>query len=126
MTGRNDAVAAFIRAACVPRDSVTALYEQGDGYFGVARNSMALHVAAWRARHATVRLLIERGAPSDVRDGAGSTPLALAVRACVDSYWSDRRSPESVDALLQAGASLRGIEFPSGYEEVDALLRERA
>ena len=106
--------------------SVTALYEQGDGYFGVAKNSMALHVAAWRARHATLRLLIDRGAPIDVRDGAGNTPLALAVRACVDSYWSDRRSPDSVDALLRAGASLRGVEFPSGYEEVDALLRERA
>jgi ankyrin repeat protein len=106
--------------------SVTALYEQGDGYFGIAKNSTALHVAAWRARHATVRLLIERGAPIDVHDGGGSTPLALAVRACVNSYWADRRSPESVDALLRAGASPRGIEFPSGYEEVDALLRARA
>ena len=25
--------------------------------------------------------------------------MMLAVRACVDSYWSDRRSPESVEAL---------------------------
>jgi ankyrin repeat protein len=106
--------------------SVTALYEQGDGYFGIAKNSMALHVAAWRARHAIVRLLIERGAPIDVPDGGGSTPLALAVRACVNSYWADQRSPESVDALLRAGASPRGSEFPSGYEEVDALLRARA
>jgi ankyrin repeat protein len=105
--------------------SITAVYEQGDGYFGIAKNSMALHVAAWRARHDTVRLLIERGAPLDVRDGAGQTPLALAVRACVDSYWSDRRSPESVKALLDAGASIHGVDFPSGYEEVDALLRSR-
>ena len=96
--------------------SITALYEQGDGYFGHRENSMALHVAAWRARHATVRLLIDRGAPLDVRDGAGRTPLALAVRACVDSYWSDRRSPESVEALLNAGASTIGVNFPSGYD----------
>ena len=106
--------------------SVDALYEQGDGYFGIAKNSMALHVAAWRGRHATVRLLVERGAPIDVRDGDGNTPLALAVRACVDSYWSESRSPESVEALLRAGASRRGVAFPSGYEEVDTLLRERA
>jgi hypothetical protein len=49
--------------------------------------------------------------------------LALAVRACVDSYWKGRRTPESVEALLEAGASVRGVEFPSGYAEVDELLK---
>ena len=29
--------------------------------FDVAKNSLAIHVAAWRASHATLRLLIERG-----------------------------------------------------------------
>jgi hypothetical protein len=47
----------------------------------------------------------------------------LAVTACVDSYWTNRRSPESVEALLRAGASINGVEFPSGYGEVDALLQ---
>ncbi|HXI52705.1 MAG TPA: ankyrin repeat domain-containing protein [Candidatus Saccharimonadales bacterium] len=102
---------------------VRARFAEGDGYFGVAKDSTALHVAAWRARHATVKRLIERGAPVDEVDGDGRTPLALAVRACVDSYWSERRSPESVEALLRAGASVGGVPFPSGYEEVDALLR---
>ncbi len=102
---------------------VRAPYKEGDGYFDIAKNSTALHVAAWRANHATVRLLIERGAPIDVPDGKGRTPLALAVRACVDSYWTYRRSPESVEALLRAGASVSGVDFPSGYAEVDELLR---
>lgn len=102
---------------------VTALYD-GDGYWDVAKNSMAIHVAAWRARHATVKLLIERGSPVDVPDGRGRTPLALAVRACVDSYWSEHRSPESVEALLRAGAEVDGVPFPSGYEEVDETLRQ--
>ena len=101
---------------------VRALYE-GDGYFDIAKDSTALHVAAWRARHATVKLLIERGAPIDARDGKERTPLALAVRACVDSYWKDRRSPESVEALLRAGASVTGVAFPSGYSDVDELLK---
>jgi ankyrin repeat protein len=101
---------------------VGALYKQGDGYFGVAKNSLALHVAAWRAHPATVKLLIDRGSPMDEPDGKGRTPLALAVRACVDSYWAYRRSPESVETLLRAGASVKGVDFPSGYAEVDALL----
>ncbi len=101
-----------------------AVYKEGDEYFDVAKNSTALHVAAWHAQHATVKLLIERGAPVDALDGKGRTPLALAVRACVDSYWKHRRSPESVQMLLHAGASVNGVEFPSGYAEVDELLRE--
>lgn len=106
---------------------VTARYTEGDGYFDIARNSMAIHVAAWRARHATLRLLVERGSPIDEVDGAGRTPLALAVRACVDSYWLNRRSPESVQVLLDAGASATGggVVFPSGYSEVDEMLRTR-
>ena len=98
--------------------------ESGDGYWGIAKNSTALHSAAWRAQHDTVKLLIERGAPVNVPDAKGRTPLALAVRACVDSYWTWRRSPESVAALLGAGASVDGVDFPSGYAEVDELVRQ--
>lgn len=104
---------------------VDALYAQGDGYFDVANDSTALHVASWRAWPATVKLLVERGASVTVRDGKGRTPLALAVRACVDSYWTERRSPESVAALLEAGAPVEDAPFPSGYAEVDELLRSR-
>ena len=102
---------------------VRGVYREGDGYFGIAKDSTALHVAAWRARHDTVKFLIERGAPAEVRDGAGQTPLALAVRACVDSYWQVRRSPESVQALLEAGASVESVKFPCGYPAVDDLLK---
>lgn len=101
---------------------VTARYE-GDGYFDIAEGSMALHVAAWKTHPPTVRLLIERQAPVNAPDGRGRTPLALAVKACVDSYWTERRSPESVRLLLDAGATMAGVSYPSGYAEVDALLR---
>lgn len=102
--------------------SVAALYE-GDPYFDIAKSSTALHVAAWRAWPSTVKLLIERGAPVNALDGKERTALALAVLACVDSYWSYRRTPESVEVLLQAGASMDGIDIPCGYDEVDRLLR---
>jgi hypothetical protein len=58
-----------------------------------------------------------------VKDGGDRTPLALAVRACVDSFWTDQRAPGSVEALLRAGASPDGVAFPCGYPEVDELLR---
>ena len=102
---------------------VNALTEDGDPYFDVAKNSTALHLAACRARPATVKLLIERGAAVNALDGKGRTALALAVRACVDSYWKERRTPESAQALLEAGASIDGVEFPCGYDAVDELLK---
>ena len=82
------------------------------------RTASRMHVAAWRANHATVRLLIERGSPIDVPDGKGRTPLALAVRACVDSYWM--RPPH---ARIGAGAA-RGGRVGEG-RRVSVRLRSR-
>jgi ankyrin repeat protein len=118
-TGNTDGVRQLLDLGVSP----AALYAEGDPYFEIAKNSTALHVAAWRAWPSTVKLLIERGAPVNALDGKGRTALACAVRACVDSYWSYRRTPESVEALLLAGASLEGIEIPTGYDEIDELLR---
>ncbi len=104
---------------------VEAVFREGDPYWDVAADSTALHVAAWRARHATVAHLLERGAPVDAVDARGRTPLALAIRACLDSYWMNRRSPDSVAALLAAGASvtsLTDVPIPTGYAAIDALL----
>jgi ankyrin repeat protein len=102
--------------------SVNAPYRHGDGYYGIPPGSLAIHVAALRGYPAVVQLLIESGALVDVPDKNGQTPLALAIKACVDSYWTQRRSPDSVKALLEAGASAQNIPFPCGYDEVDALL----
>ena len=99
-----------------------ALYVEGDGYFEIAKNSTALHVAAWRAWPEVVRELIARGAPVNAMDGKARTALMLAVKACVNSYWTDRRSPEGVEALLKAGATVEGIDTPCGYAAVDELL----
>jgi ankyrin repeat protein len=99
-----------------------ALFREGDGYWDLARNSTALHSAAWRMWPDMVKLLIERGTPVNAQDAKGRTALTLAVKACVDSYWKDRRTPEPVEALLKAGASVEGIDVPCGYEEVDELL----
>ena len=101
-----------------------ARFAEGDPYFNIAKDSTALHSAAWRMRHQVVRLLLERGAPVDVIDAKGRTPLWMAVRCCVSSHWAQRRSPESVRLLLSAGASAAKAEYPCGYEDVDGLLRQ--
>ena len=101
---------------------VDTLWPEGDPYFEVARNSTALHVAAWRAHHDIVRELIARGANVNATDPRGRTPLQFAVRACIDSYWMRRRKPDSVAALLAAGTTTRGIKIPTGYDAIDELL----
>jgi ankyrin repeat protein len=97
----------------------------GDPYYGIPKNSTALHVAAWKAYPMVVSLLIARGSSVNAVDDKAQTPLMLVVRACVDSYWMRRRSPDSTAALLRAGARVDGVPFPSGYREVDELLEPR-
>lgn len=95
----------------------------GNGYWGISPNSTALHVAAWRARHDVVQLLIARGANVNAVDDHGRTPLMRAVSACTDSYWLESRRPDSVAMLLAAGATRQGIAVPTGYDAIDTLLR---
>lgn len=101
---------------------VDALYD-GDRYFDTAPGSTALHVSAWRGWLETTRLLIARGVPVNARDEKGRTALQLAVKACTNSYWKQRRTPEWIAVLVEAGASLEGIEMPTGYAEGDLVLQ---
>lgn len=97
---------------------------KGDSYFGRAEDSTALHVAAWHAVPVTVTaLLLDRGADVNARDGKGRTPIELAVRATVDSYWAYRRTIEPARLLLAAGAKLPAALHAPGYPELDELLR---
>ena len=70
--------------------------------------------------------LITGGAPVNAPDARGRTALQLAVKACLDSHWTEIRSPDSVRALLGAGASIAGIQLLTGYEEIDDLFRQHS
>jgi ankyrin repeat protein len=117
--GNNNA--AGIRHLLALGVSPTALYP-GDPYFEIPRDSTALHVAAWRAQPAAVQLLIESGTPINALDGSNRTALQLAIRAATDSYWKHRRTTESIEALLKAGATQTNVTLPTGYPEADALI----
>ena len=115
--------AAGVRCLLALGISSAALWPEGDGYWELAPNSTALHVAAWRAHHDIVPTLIAAGTPVNALDARNRTALQLAVRACTDSYWKYRRQPDSVAALLVAGATTSGIALPTGYDPIDILLR---
>ncbi len=85
----------------------------------------ALHLAVWRERYETVKLLIERGAPLEATNAEGETPLSLAVRAMVEmSEFTPHQSLDIVAALLSASARVESVKrFPSGSNEADAMLR---
>jgi ankyrin repeat protein len=102
--------------------SPSALWAEGDVYWGLTQNSTAVHVAAWRGHHDVVRTLIAANAPVNAVDACNRTALQLAVKACTDSYWQHRRKPDSVRALLAAGATMAGITLPTGYDAIDKLL----
>lgn len=101
---------------------VDAPFEPGEGYWDVAPQSTALHVAAWRGHHDAVATLVAAGADVNRRDGRGRTTLMRAVAACTSSYWMGRRAPTSVRLLLEAGATRHGVSVPTGYDAIDALL----
>ena len=81
--------------------SANALYREGDVYFDIAKDSTALHVAAWRASRQVVSELIARGAPVNAPDARGCTALQLAVKARVESHWMEIRSPDSAPCSKQ-------------------------
>jgi ankyrin repeat protein len=68
----------------------------------------ALHVAAWRGRAPTVRLLIDRGAPLEAQIHSGHTPLDLVLLGLSQpSEWTPNdEAPTIARMLLGAGAEL--------------------
>jgi ankyrin repeat protein len=70
-----------------------------------SRGNTALHLAVWRERLDTSKLLIERGASLTARNPGGLTPLMLAERAQTEmSEWTPHESPAMLDLVRSAVA----------------------
>jgi ankyrin repeat protein len=114
--------AAGVRCLLALGVSPSELWPEGDPYWELTQESTALHVAAWRAHHEVLCTLIAAGTPINALDARNRTALQLAVQACIDSYWKYRRQPDSVGALLAAGATTDNIDLPTGWDAIDRLL----
>lgn len=81
----------------------------------------ALHWAAWNARVASVRLLLEHGAPVNVRDNRfGSSPLAWAAHGSKNCCSADEDYIAVIDLLLAAGAD-RAMTYNHWSQPPEAL-----
>ncbi len=87
-------------------------------------NETPLHWACVAGRAEAAKLLIDRGAPLDVREkNHGADPLGWAIWG--STYWNDPHGDYvlTVKVMLEAGAPRP--EQPGGSAEVKALLSER-
>ena len=127
-SGHPDTVANFAGAGNT--DGVRVLLDLGFDIESKSRHpgprgNTALHLAVWRDRLPTVKLLLDRGAALESKNPDGDTALSLAALALTEmSEWTPHESTAIVDALLQAGADVSAVRrFPTGSREADNLLR---
>lgn len=79
------------------------------------------HWAANRGQLETVRLLIRHKAPLETRNRYGGTVLGTAVWAAIHEPKPDHLS--ILEMLINAGARLDEVKYPTGDERVDEMLR---
>lgn len=103
-------------------DVVKHLLEKGaDPSGGAGTGLNAFHWAANRGQLEVVKLLIRYKAPLETRNMYGGTVLGCAVYSAI--HEARPAHTEIIETLLTAGADVREIEFPTGDECLDHILR---
>jgi ankyrin repeat protein len=119
------AVAEALTCACFLGRTHVAEYLLNHGVdptAGAGTGLDALHWAANRGQLESVRMLLRRRAPLETRSRYGGTVLGTAI-------WSAFHEPrpdhlQIIQELLNAGARVSEVEYPTGNEQIDALLRK--
>jgi len=117
------ALAEALTCACfLGRTSVAEyLLARGlDPEAGAATGLNAFHWAANRGQLETVRLLIQRKAQLETRNMYGGTVLGGTVWAAIHEPKPDHL--QIIEELLKAGARVEEAEYPTGNDQVDAVL----
>ena len=81
----------------------------------------AFHWAANRGHLDTVKLLLERRVPLEIKNMYGGTVLSTAVWSAINEPRADHLA--IIEALLSSGAKVDAAEYPTGNERVDEVLR---
>jgi hypothetical protein len=109
--------ACFLGADAVVRALIPAGLSPADG---TMTGLDGVHWAVNRGQLATVRVLIEHGAPLETINMHGTTVLGTAVWSALNEPRPDHLA--IIEALLDAGAAVGAAGYPSGDAEVDRLL----
>jgi hypothetical protein len=114
---------AFTWACMLGRKSdVEFLLEKGvDPLAGDNTGLNGFHYAVWHGHLDIVKLLIERKVPLEVRNMYGGTVLGCALDGAENRPVADHIA--IVEALLEAGAKIGEVDYPTGNECVDEILR---
>jgi hypothetical protein len=97
------------------------LLKQGvDPAAGDKTGSNAFHWAADRGQLDTVKLLIERKAPLEVKNMYGGTVLGATVWSAI--HETRPHHIAIIKALIEAGARIEGAGYPTGNQAVDEVL----
>jgi ankyrin repeat protein len=124
LSDQPNALAEALTCACfLGRTSVAdyLLTHGVDPSAGAATGLDALHWAANRGQLEAVRLLLRHKAPLETRSMYGGTVLGTAVWSAINEPRSDHL--QIIEELLNAGARLEDVHYPTGHERVDAVLR---
>jgi ankyrin repeat protein len=111
-------------ASFLGRTSVAEhLLKQGVNPSGGAGTGLdALHWAANRGQLEAVRLLIRAKAPLETRSMYGGTAVGTAIWSAINEPRRDHLP--IIEELLDAGARLDGLDYPTGNKDIDAILRQ--
>ena len=92
-----------------------------DPSLGTKTGMSALHWAANRGNLDTVKLLIEWRAPLEQENMYGGTVLGCTVWSAINERRPDHL--RIIETLIEAGANLSAVDYPTGSEQIDELLR---
>lgn len=88
---------------------------------GAGTGLNAIHWAVNRGQLEAVRLLLRHRVPLESRSMYGGTALGTAVWSAINEPRTDHLA--IIEELLAAGARVQEAGYPTGREDIDALLR---
>jgi hypothetical protein len=122
-SGHDQELAEALTCACFNGRVGAAEYLLGRGIApsgGACTGLNAIHWAVNRGQLEAVRLLIRHKVPLESRSMYGGTALGTAVWSAIHEPRADHLT--IIQELLSAGARVRDAGYPTGRDDIDALL----